>query len=56
MKLQYSCSPSKANFTTKDPDTCIEEELLNNEIKKTVVKIINDLKEERQKLVFQVVD
>jgi hypothetical protein len=26
--------PSKANFTSKDPNTCIEEELSTNELKK----------------------
>jgi hypothetical protein len=31
MKQQDNLSPSKANSTTKDPDTCIEEELSNNE-------------------------
>jgi hypothetical protein len=26
--------PSKANSTTKDPNTCVEEELSNNEFQK----------------------
>jgi hypothetical protein len=52
MKQEDNHSPSKANSTTKDQNTCIEEELSNNEFQKTVVKIINNLKEETQKLVF----
>jgi hypothetical protein len=52
MKQQDNYSPSKANSTTKDPNTCVKEELSNNEFQKTVVKVINDLKEETQKLVF----
>jgi hypothetical protein len=34
MKEQDNCSPSKANSTIKDPNTCIEEELSNNEFQK----------------------
>jgi hypothetical protein len=34
MKQQDNHSPPKANSTTKDPNTCIEEELSNNELKK----------------------
>jgi hypothetical protein len=34
MKQQYNHSPSKANSTMKDPNTCIEEELSNNELPK----------------------
>jgi hypothetical protein len=52
MNQQDNHSPSKANSTSKDPNTCVEEELSNNEFQKTKVKIINDLKEETQKLVF----
>jgi hypothetical protein len=51
MKQQNNHSPSKASSTTKDPNICIEEELSNNEFQKTIVKMINDLKE-TQKLVF----
>jgi hypothetical protein len=54
MKQQDNCSPSKANSTTKDLNTCIEEEILNNEFQKTIVKMINSLKEETQKLVFDI--
>jgi hypothetical protein len=54
MKQQDNCSPSKANSTTKDVNTCIEEEILNNEFQKTIVKMINSLKEETQKLVFDI--
>jgi hypothetical protein len=52
MKQQKNHSLSKANSTTKDPNTCLEEEPSNNEFHKTIVKMINDLKEETQKLVF----
>jgi hypothetical protein len=52
MKQQDNYSPSKAYSTTKDPNTYIEEELSNNEFQKTIVNMINDLKEETQKLVF----
>jgi hypothetical protein len=52
MKEQDNHSPSKANSTTKDPDTCVEEEL-SNEFQKTIVKMIQDnLKLKTQKLVF----
>jgi hypothetical protein len=51
MNQQDNRSPSKANATTKDLNTCIEEEISNNELKK-LVKMINNLKEETQKLVF----
>jgi hypothetical protein len=53
MKQQDNHSPSKANSTTKDPNTSIEKELSNNEFQKPIVKIINNLKEEIQKLVFE---
>jgi hypothetical protein len=52
MKQQGNHSPSKANSTTKDLNTCTEEELSNNEFQKTIVKMINDLKEETQKFFF----
>jgi hypothetical protein len=52
MRQQDNCSPSKANSNTKDLNTCVEEELSNNEFQKTIVKMINNLKEETQKLVF----
>jgi hypothetical protein len=52
MKQQDNHSPSKANSTTKDLNTCAEKELSNNEFQKTIVKMMNDLKEEIQKLVF----
>jgi hypothetical protein len=51
MKQQDNHSPSKANSTTKDPNTCLEEELSNNEFQKTIIKMVNNLKEETQKLV-----
>jgi hypothetical protein len=51
MKQQH-CSPSKANSPTKDPNTCFEEELLNNEFQKTMAKMVNNLKQEIQNLVF----
>jgi hypothetical protein len=46
MKQQDNHPPLKVNSTTKDPDTCVEEELSNKEFQKTIVKMINDLKEE----------
>jgi hexokinase len=46
IKQQDNHSPSKANSTTKDPNTCVEEELSNNELQKIIVKMINNLKEE----------
>jgi hypothetical protein len=52
MKHQGNHSPSKANSTTKDPNICIEEELSNNEFQNSIVKMINDLKEERLKFVL----
>jgi hypothetical protein len=52
VKQKDNCSPSKANSTTKDIKTCIEEEISNNEYQKTIANMINDLKEKRQKLVF----
>jgi hypothetical protein len=52
MKQQDNHSPSKPNSTTKDPNTCVEKQLKNNEFQKTIVKMINDHKEEAQKLVF----
>jgi hypothetical protein len=33
-------------------NTCTEEKLSNNEFQKTIVKMINKLKEETQKLIF----
>jgi hypothetical protein len=35
MKQQDNISPSKGNSTTKDPDTCIEEEVPKNKFKKS---------------------
>jgi hypothetical protein len=52
MKQQDNCSPSKASSTTKDPNTCVEEELSNNEFQKTILKMVNHLKEETQNLIF----
>jgi hypothetical protein len=52
IKQQDNHSPSKANSTTKDPNTYVEEKLSYNEFQKTIVRMINDLKEEIQKLVF----
>jgi hypothetical protein len=52
MKQQDNCSPSKANSITKDPNTHVDEELSNNELQQTIVKIINNFKEETHKLVF----
>jgi hypothetical protein len=52
IKEQDNHSPSKANSTTKDPNTYVEEKLANNEFQQTIVKMINKLKEETQKLAF----
>jgi hypothetical protein len=52
MKQWDNHSPSKANSTTKDLNTCKEEELPNTKFQKTIVKIVNNLKEETQKLLF----
>jgi type II secretory pathway component PulJ len=52
MTQQNNHSSSKANSTTKDLNTCVDEQLLNNEFQNTIVKMINDPKEETQKLVF----
>jgi hypothetical protein len=38
---------NKSQFITNDPNTCVQEELSNNEFQRTV-KTINDLKEETQ--------
>jgi hypothetical protein len=51
MKQQENHSSSKVNSTTKDPNTSVQEELSNNEFRKTIVKMINYHKE-AQKLVF----
>jgi gas vesicle protein len=42
---------SKANSTTKDLNACKEEEISNIEVQKIIVRMINELKEETQKLV-----
>jgi hypothetical protein len=52
MKQQDNCFPSKANSISKDLNTCIEEEISNIELQKTIVKMIHDLQEETQKLVL----
>jgi hypothetical protein len=52
MKQQGNFSPTKANSTTKDPNTYVEEKLSNNESQKTTIKMIDDLKVQTQKLVF----
>jgi hypothetical protein len=54
MKQQDNHSQSKTNSNTRDPKTCTEEELSNNEFQKTkwFFKMINDFKEETQNLVF----
>jgi hypothetical protein len=52
MKQQDYHFSLKNNFTTKDLNTCTEEEIPNNEFQKTIVQMIIDLKEGTQKLVF----
>jgi hypothetical protein len=44
MKQQDNHSPSKANSITRDQNNCLEEEISNNGFQKTVVKMINNLK------------
>jgi hypothetical protein len=34
-------TPSKANSSTIDPNTCMDEELSNNECQEIIVKLIN---------------
>jgi hypothetical protein len=51
MKQQDNHSPSKVNSTNKDLNTCIEEEISNTELQKSIVKMIIKLKEEMQNLV-----
>jgi hypothetical protein len=48
MKQQDNHSPSKSKSATKDLNTTKDylKELSNNEFQKTIVKMINDLKEE----------
>jgi hypothetical protein len=48
MKQQDNCSPSKANFTTEDLNTCVEEEISNNESQKTIVKMITTSKKKHK--------
>jgi hypothetical protein len=50
MAQQDNCSPSKANSTTKDLNNCVEEEIANTEFKKKKVEMVNELKEETQKV------
>jgi hypothetical protein len=46
MKQKDSHSPSKVYSTTKDPNTCKEENLLSNEFQNIIVKVTNKFKEE----------
>jgi hypothetical protein len=46
MKQQGNIFPSKANFTTEDLNSSEEEETSIIEFNKTIVRIINELKEE----------
>jgi gas vesicle protein len=50
MKQQDNHSPSKSNSTTKYLNNCIEEEISNTEFQKIIVRMINELKVETQKL------
>jgi hypothetical protein len=56
MKQQDNHSPSKGNSTIKDLNPCVEEEISNIEFQKTIVAMINNLKEETQKLVLDFKD
>jgi hypothetical protein len=51
MKPQDKSSPLKANSTTKDLNKSKEKELSNIEFQNKIVRMINELKEETQKLV-----
>jgi gas vesicle protein len=51
VKQQDNSSPSKANSTTRDVNICEEEKISNTEFQKIMVRMINELKEETQKLV-----
>jgi hypothetical protein len=53
MKHKDNCSSSKANYTTKDLNNCIEEEISNIKLKK-IVRMTNELKEETQKIVSNI--
>jgi ABC-type Fe3+-citrate transport system substrate-binding protein len=53
MKQQGNSSPLKANFTTKDLNNSEEEEIANIKSPKIIVRMINELKEETQKLVSE---
>jgi hypothetical protein len=50
MKQQGNSSPSKANSTTKDRNNNEEEEISNIDFQNIIVKMINELKQEIQKL------
>jgi hypothetical protein len=51
MKEQDNHSSSKANYTIKDLNKCVKEEMSNNEFQTILVKMINKLQKEKQKLV-----
>jgi hypothetical protein len=51
MKQQSNSSPSKVNSTTKDLNNREEEKISNIQFQKLIVRMINELKEETQKLV-----
>jgi hypothetical protein len=53
MKQQGSSSPLKVNSTTKDLNNSNEEETPNTEFQKIIVRMVNELKEETQKLVSE---
>jgi hypothetical protein len=50
MKQEDNHSPSKANSTTKIPNTHIEGEASNNEFQKATAKIVNNLKKRNTKV------
>jgi hypothetical protein len=43
MKQQEKCSPLKGNATSKDLNTHVEEEISNNELQKTILKLVQSL-------------
>jgi hypothetical protein len=54
MNQQGNSSPSKTNFNTKDPNSSKGEEISNIEFQKIIVGVINELKEEVQKLAYDI--
>jgi hypothetical protein len=56
MKQQGNNTPSEANSTNKDVNNSKEDKLSNIEFQKIIARIINEHKEETQKLVSDLKD